>query len=436
MKFTSPRGMRDFYPHEKAWHNHLLDTWRRVSVRNGFEHVDGPIFESLDLYKVKSGEGIVSELFSFRRQGGKTDYAIRPEFTPTLARMVAQRANSLPTPIKWFSIPNLCRAEKPQRGRLREHWQWNVDIMGLQGAGADAEVMFTAIDFFRELNLGPEHLRVKISHRQTARHILSRLGVVDDDMLTAFDLLDKRDKIPREAFVQEAAKLGLDEDRVHRLEQTTRMKYRCGELDQMRHQLGMDDDLRDLAALDEQLHAFGIAPWCEYDLGIVRGLAYYTGTVFEIHEISGAERAVAGGGRYDKLIELFGGPSIPAVGFGMGDVVISLVLDDKNLLRDDVAPRPDAFVFALTDAGAKALPGCVAMLRRADVHTRFSYRTTRNVGRLLKEADAVGARYAVLLDDDVAGGTVQLKDLSAGGQEPVAIKAVADLIRNRESAQG
>ena len=273
--------------------------------------------------------------------------------------------------------------------------------MGLQGAGADAEVMFTAIDFFREMNLGPEHLRVKISHRQTARHILSRLGVVDDDMLAAFDLLDKRDKIPREAFVQEAAKLGLDEDRVQRLEQTTRMKYPCGELDQMRQQL-----------------------------------AYYTGTVFEIHEISGAERAVAGGGRYDKLIELFGGPSIPAVGFGMGDVVISLVLDDKNLLRDDVAPRPDAFVFALTDAGAKALPGCVAMLRRADVHTRFSYRNTRNVGRLIKEADAVGARYAVLLDDDVAGGTVQLKDLSAGGQEPVAIKAVADLIRKRESAQG
>lgn len=426
MKLQGPKGTRDFYPADMAWHTHLLDAWRRVSVRNGFEQVEGPIFESLDLYKVKSGEGIVSELFSFRRSGGSHDYAIRPEFTPTLARMVAARANALPKPIKWFCTPNLCRAERPQRGRLREFWQWNVDLIGHdldQSALADAEVIFTAIDLLSELGLAPEHVRVKISHRATVRHILSKLGVSEEKMLDAFDLLDRRAKVTPEAFATDAARLGLDPDRVKRFDEVCRRKYPAGDLDHLKRSIGMSREIGELEALDEQLRSFGIAPWCEFDLGIVRGLAYYTGTVFELHETSGAMRALAGGGRYDQLIELFDGPKLPGVGFGMGDVVLTNVLIDKGLMPDDVSPRPDVYVLASTDDGASRVQAITAQLRRGGLHVRFSYKTTRNVGKLLKDAVASRARYALIV-----GEGMQIKDLASGEQRDCTLAEVVGQI--------
>ncbi|MEM8495458.1 MAG: histidine--tRNA ligase, partial [Planctomycetota bacterium] len=396
-KIQGPPGTRDFYPQDMAWHRHLLDAWRRVSVRNGFEEVDGPIFETLELYKVKSGEGIVSELFSFRRTGGKTDFAIRPEFTPTLARMVAAKASALPKPIKWFATPNFCRAERPQRGRLREFWQWNVDLLGLDTPAADAEVIFTCVDLLAELGLDASQVKVKISHRDVVRQVLEKLGVAGDKLGDAFVLLDKRDKLPPDEFTKLAGGLGLNEHKVARFEEVCRRKYASGDLDHLARSLAMDTPPEDLVALDAQLRAFGIADWCEYDLGIVRGLAYYTGTVFEVHEATGVERAIAGGGRYDKLIELFGGPKMPGIGFGMGDVVLSNVLADKGLIPDEVGDRPDAFVFAVDDAGAASVPGIVSELRRAGLHARMTYKTTRNVGKLLKDATACNARFAVMV---------------------------------------
>ena len=424
MKFQAPRGTRDFYPQDMAWHRHLVDAWRRVSIRHGFEQVEGPVYEYLDLYKVKSGEGIVSELFHFEDRGGR-QLAIRPEFTPTLARMVAQKASALPRPIKWFATPNLCRAERPQRGRLREHWQWNIDLLGIESALADAEIILTAIDFLREMGLGPEHVRVKLSHREVVQLMLSRLGVPDEKMAEAFNLLDRRDKMSAEAFTEAAMGLGLSKSRVDRLEQMCRRKYRSGDVDHLRRSIAIDHHLTALEQLDEHLTAFGVAEWCEYDLGIVRGLAYYTGTVFEIHEAAGVERAVAGGGRYDNLIELFGGPSIPAVGLGMGDVVLTHVLRDKGLVPDDVIPRADVFVFASSDAAARELPRVVAGLRAAGWHVRFSYKATRNVGKLLKDADAARARYALILEE----GGAQLKELASGEQGPVALSEVHDRLR-------
>ncbi len=424
MKLQAPKGTRDFYPADMAWRNHLTDAWRRVSIRNGFEQVDGPIYESLDLYKAKSGEGIVSELFHFEDRGGR-ELAIRPEFTPTLARMVAAKANSLPKPIKWFCTPNLCRAERPQRGRVREHWQWNIDMLGVDDASADAEVIATAVDFFQSVGLTPTQLKFKVSHREVVKQVLNKLGVPDDKMLEAFGLLDRRDKIPAEEFAKGAAELGLDEYKVERFEQMCRRKYPAGDVDHLARSLGMEDGLDELHALDKQLQAFGVADWCEYDLGIVRGLAYYTGTVFEVHEVTGAERAVAGGGRYDKLIELLGGPSIPAVGFGMGDVVISLVMQDKGLVPDSVQAVPDVFLIAATDTAADQIPGIAATLRRQGIHARFSYKTTRNVGKLLKEAANVRARFAVIVDED----GMQLKNLATGEQSPITAKDLPTQLR-------
>jgi histidyl-tRNA synthetase len=415
-KLQGPKGTRDFYPQEMAWQQHLLDAWRRVSIRNGFEQVDGPIFESLDLYKIKSGEGIVSELFSFRRTGGKTDYAIRPEFTPTLARMVAAQANSLPKPIKWFCTPNFCRAERPQRGRLREFWQWNVDMLGLDSPAADAEVIFTLIDLLQELGLTGDQVKVKISHRDVVGQILEKLGVADDKLSDAFDLLDARDKLPTEIFTQQAGELGLDAASVERFEQMCRRRYPAGDLDHLARSLAQDEPPADLKALDDQLSAFGIAEWCEYDLGIVRGLAYYTGTVFEVHETTGVERAIAGGGRYDKLIELFNGPSTPAVGFGMGDVVLTNVLRDKGLVPKDARAQPDVFAIATTNQGSEQIAAAVAILRRAGRHVRRSYKTTRNVGRLMKEASASGAKLVLIFGDEI-----ELKQLESGQAEKVSL---------------
>ncbi len=420
MRIQAPKGTRDFFPEDMAWRNHLHDAWRRVSIRNGFEQVDGPIFESLDLYKVKSGEGIVGELFHFTDRGER-ELAIRPEFTPTLARMVAAQANRLPRPIKWFSIPNLCRAERPQKGRGREFWQWNIDIIGSDAPIADAEAIFAAVDLMRELGLRPEHVRVKISHRQTVRHILIKMGVADDKILPAFDLLDRRDRLDQQAFLAGAQDIGLDEAQVERFDQICRMKYPCGELDELQEQLGMDDELGELFALDRQLADFDISDWCEYDLGIVRGLAYYTGTVFELHEATGMNRAMAGGGRYDQLIEAFGGPAMPAVGFGMGDMVLTNVLQDKDLIPEDVASHPDVFVMAITDAGAARVGGLVADLRRQGLHARFTYKATRNVGKLMKEAAAAKARFAVILDDKVGDDVAALKDMTTQEQEDVSV---------------
>ncbi|QDU35281.1 Histidine--tRNA ligase [Poriferisphaera corsica] len=429
MKIEKPKGTRDFYPEDMAWQNYITDAWRRVSIRHGFEEVDGPIFEKLDLYKVKSGDGIVSELFSFRRENGSTDFALRPEFTPTLARMVADRANSLPKPIKWFTIPNLCRAERPQRGRLREFLQWNVDLLGLESELADAETILVAIDFLSELGVTPEHVRVKISHRDVVKNILITLGVPEDKILDAFNLLDRRDKMESEDFEKAAMALGLDEHRVQRFQEACRSRYRTGSLGSLCKAIGMPEtDVKELQELDDKLHDLGIAEWCEYDLGIVRGLAYYTGVVYEIHESSGAERALAGGGRYDNLINLFGGPKTPAVGFGMGDVVLSNLLRDKGLIPDHIGHRPDIYVLAVSDLGAKKVLPLVADLRAKGLHARFSYKTTKNMGRLLKEAVGASSRYALILDDAPESG--QLKNLDTQEQVEVRLDEVAKTLHD------
>jgi histidyl-tRNA synthetase len=436
MKHHGPKGTRDYYPAEMAWRRFLEDAWRRVSIRNGFEEVEGPIFELLDLYKVKSGEGIVSELFHFTDRGDR-DLAIRPEFTPTLARMVAAKANALPRPIKWFSIPVLCRAEKPQRGRLREFLQWNVDLLGLEGPLADAETIFTAVDLLATLGLSPHQVKVKISHRDVVKRILIRLGVAEARITDAYDLLDRRDKLAPEEFLASAGKLGLDAATMERFNQVARTRLRIDESwDQIVRKFDIpDEDLRDLGALHEQLTAFGVAEWCEYDLGIVRGLAYYTGTVFEIHEASGAERAIAGGGRYDKLIETFGGPATSAVGFGMGDVVLSLVLADRGLVPKEVAPPVDVFLIAAEEDLRRRACALAAELRRAGLHARFSYRATTNIGKLIKDADACKARFAAILDRASAQThTVQLKNLADGTQSQVALGELASEIQRGKAS--
>ena len=422
-KFQAPKGTRDFYPDEMAVRRYIEGCWRDVSINFGFDEIEGPNFEHLELYTAKSGPGIVSELFSFRRSGGDVDYALRPEFTPTLARMAAVRSANLAVPTKWFSIPVHFRAERPQRGRLREFVQWNVDVVGDPSPRADAEVIAVAIGLLEHVGLSKDKVGVRLSHRGLVGGLLQAGGVAAENLTAAFELLDRRDKMKPEDFEKKAGELGLGADLVARFTDTKLIPIT--EVDSLDAGDGEEmEGFREVCALLEQS---GLADWCGIDLGIVRGLAYYTGTVFEVHD--GEERAVAGGGRYDQLIELFGGKPTPAVGFAMGDVVIRLVLEKHGLLKEPATylPRPDVFVVATGDEAAQArFRSLVSELRRAGLHVRHSYKSTKNVGKLLGEAGKVRSRYAVILDAKVAEGQVELKDLEAGEQETVALDSLVD----------
>ena len=433
--FQGPKGTRDFYPPRMAIRRHIEQAWHGASIDSGFEEIEGPMFEHLDLYTVKSGPEIVSQLFSFRRDGGDDDYAMRPEFTPTLARMAAAKGKSLAIPTKWYAIPAHFRAERPQRGRLREHNQWNVDLIGATGPSADIEVMSTALLALERLGLTCEDVKLRVSHRETVARILEALGVPEDQLVGAFQLLDRRDKMSEDEFRQSAAELGLDAEGVARFDAAARTTASLSEpVSTIADRIGVPESAFEaLAALQEGLVAAGLADWCVIDIGIVRGLAYYTGMVFEVFDTRGAERAVAGGGRYDRLIELFGGPSLPACGFGMGDVVLELVLAEKGLLGDDEGasflPHPDVFAVSTCEEGDAAIDALLVSLRRQGLHARRSYKTTRNVGKLLSDAGKCGAHSAIILDQAIGDRQVTLKDLAGGEQETLSIDALADRIQ-------
>ena len=273
--FQAPKGTRDFYPSDLAVRRHIEHAWRSASIDCGFDEVEGPAFEHLELYTAKSGEGIVNELFSFRRAGGENDYALRPEFTPTLARMVAARAGALPVPVKWFAIPNMFRAERPQRGRLREFVQWNIDTLGVEGAATDIDVIACAILALERLGLTPLDVQVRLSHRVAIGRLLSALGVSEEKSADAMTLLDRRDKLKPDEFATRAQALGLSAEGVASFDLAARATQPLAdEISALATKIGIPVEA--LAALDEVRAAAtraGILEWCSVDIGIVRGLA-------------------------------------------------------------------------------------------------------------------------------------------------------------------
>ncbi|MEE2912491.1 MAG: histidine--tRNA ligase [Planctomycetota bacterium] len=400
MEYQAPKGTRDFLPADLAELRHIEAAWRNASINAGFDEIDGPTFEHLNLYTAKSGEGIVSELFSFTRSGGDVSYALRPEFTPTLARIAASKGRSLALPTKWFGIPSHFRGERPQRGRLREFKCWNVDLLGIDKPSADAEVIATALRGLETLGLTSEDVVVRISHRDVVVKMLLDGGIPQDQLDIALTLLDKREKIPADVFAKKISDNRLNAKAFAQFDDAAAIEH------------------EELISLQHELKAWGIEKWCTIDFNIVRGLSYYTGIVFEIHERSGEERAIAGGGRYDGLVEMFGGPPTPAVGFGMGDVVLSLVLRDRGLLDDCFAllPRPDVFVISASDDGDIEVANIVSSLRNAGLHARMSYRATRNVGKLLTEASKSNTKFTVILGEELIGGKVVVKNMDTGDQ--------------------
>lgn len=461
---AAPTGTRDLYPIELARRRFIEDKWRKVAIRHGFDEIDGPTFEHASLYAVKSGDGILGELFqtfsgkdeervkkmgaalATGAKGGDAmaPYALRPEFTPTLARMYAARAKQLPQPTKWFWQGPCFRAERPQRGRLREFWQWNCDIIGRGGAAEhpnaecmflDVELLEVAISLLQEVGLRPSDAVVRINDRAITTGLLAHCGVQASELPAAYALLDRVAKVPPGTVAAEAARIGLRIDEFlaisERLTKAFAVHPSTDALEQVRS-LGVGDDSPHFARVLEGLELLiradfsPLGHWIRFDSSIVRGLAYYTGMVFEV--IVDGERAIAGGGRYDNLIELFGGPPTPAVGFGMGDVVLSLVLQDKKgpdgkpLMPSDrdiaaaLGLRPDAFVISngLPESDARVAP-LLASLRRAGLHARRSYKSTKNIGKLLKEGADAGARFAIIIEN---AAEATIKDLDTNQQRP------------------
>lgn len=386
MAFQALPGFRDFYPEEMALRRHVENAWHAAAKAAGFEEVEGPPLESLELLKAKSGEAIVEELYAFTDKGGR-EVALRAELTPTVARMIAARAASLKKPVKWYAVPQLFRYQRQQRGRLREHIQWNVDIFGASEIGADAELLWVAIDALRRLGLGPEDVCVRASHKTLAEKKLKDLGCTD--LEAGLRLIDK------DILDPEKAKGVLD----------------AKALAELRRWLD-DPSGEELGDLRAALEDFGIAPYLVVDKRIVRGLAYYTGLVWEIFDRKATLRAVAGGGRYDTLIERLGGPAMPALGFGMGDVVLSELLKDLGK-APPAPPRIDVLVVPIGEEMLAPARQVVRRLRLSGERAETPF-SPMKVGKAFQAAEAIGARRVVLVGpDEWRAGKVKVKDLAS-----------------------
>lgn len=400
MRFRVLPGFRDFLPQELAVRRWIESAWRRASRGAGFEEIDGPVLEPLELLSAKSGEEIVGQLYAFEDKGGRK-VALRPEMTPTIARMVAGRAGGLPKPIKWYCIPEFYRYEKPQRGRARAFYQWNADIFGSDDPAADAELVAVAVEALRQLGLGAADVVVRINDRRLLRRQLASIDVGEEDEGEVLALIDK---LERDAAAPERLEALLGQTRAREVsEWCERMPL---------------ENADELAAVIEACADFGIEDFVQPDFRIVRGLAYYTGSVWEIFDRAGELRSVAGGGRYDELIELFGGPKLPALGFGMGDLVLTELLRKRGLVPDAL-PRVDVVVVPIGADMRRVARRVVAKLRSQGVRVDTPYAAPR-VARALKAAEASGAARVVLVGpDEWQDGSVKVKDMASGRETVV-----------------
>jgi len=400
-------GFRDFYPEDLSLRNHIFATWRSVAGRYGFEEYDGPPLESLDMYTKKSGDEIVEQLYTFRDKGDR-DVALRPEMTPTLARMVGARVQALKKPIRWFSIPQLFRYERQQRGRLREHFQLNMDIIGEAGPLADAELMAAAVDIMRALGFGAGDVRLRVSDRRLINALLTSRGLTEAQLPAAYAVIDRSERVPRQVLEEmlRDAKFG---------KQETSAVFEVAGLRGQDAITAAGEAGEPLSQAVQALESMGLGDFVSIDLTIVRGLAYYTGIVFELFDAQKTMRAIAGGGRYDGLLAL------PALGFGMGDVVLGELLKERGL-----APKASIELGAfLIPVGGDDLPVVLQLahaLRERGIAVEYGLRHAA-VRKQLELAAARGAARAVIVGpEERASGLAVVRDLRTSTEAKVPIR--------------
>jgi histidyl-tRNA synthetase len=412
-------GFRDFYPEQFAERAYIMGVWRRVLRRYAFVEYDGPPLEPLDLYRKKSGDELVSQLYSFTDKGDR-EVAMRPEMTPTFARMVAARANALRKPVRWFSIPQLFRYERQQKGRLREHFQLNADIVGESAVSADAELVCLALDIMRELGLSAADVSAKFSDRRLLQALLMNAGVGSESLGAVYAVIDKRGREPRDVSREKlmaaagSASVADNIDEILSIDTFPLLRSRFGGESDLAGQIDRIEQYL------EYVRSLGFADWVKLDLSIVRGLAYYTGIVFELFDTRGEFRAICGGGRYDTLLKTLGGVDLPALGFGMGDVVLGELLRGRGLIPEAGA-QTDFWVAGDDESLLPSVMHVAATIRRRDRSAEYALKP-QQLSRQLKAASSAGARSAVIIKrDEYEKGEVTVKDLEAGTERTMSL---------------
>jgi len=396
--------------------NWLFDNFRSAARSHGFEEYDSSVLEHEELYTRKQGEEITQQLYNFEDKGGRR-VALRPEMTPSLARMVMARAGAMPTPMKWFSIPQCWRYERTQRGRGREHYQWNVDIWGSDAVQADAELLSVLTSFFEGVGLNADDLVIRISSRKVLEEVLGSLGISGDAFAATCIIVDKMDKLPAEVVEQQLSDQGLDSDAIATIQSTLGLS----DLDSLSSALGEGSEAaRELATLFDLIDAYGIADWVAFDASVVRGLAYYTGPVFEAHDRGGKLRAICGGGRYDRLLSSLGGNDMPATGFGFGDMVIMELLNEKGLVPDLPSGNEDIVIAINEDLRSAAMS--VATKLRASGRLVDLVLDDKRMKWAFRHAERTEAqRLVMVMPDEWAAGNVRIKELESGEESDVAL---------------
>lgn len=417
LKIQSVKGTREFYPEQMALRNFINDKVRAASESFGYVEWDAPFIEPIALYAAKSGEELVKkQSFVFTDRGGD-EVTLRPELTPSLARMIAARQGELTFPVRWWSFGPFWRYEQPQKGRAREFFQWNIDLLGADSPEADAELIAVAATFLRSVGLTPERAAIYVNDRRLVNSQLDALGIPAEKRVDALNLIDRRSKMDADKWDAYALEIGLAQPQLDGL------KSVLADLDLWKTS-------PELTRLFAALEALGVKEYVKFDPNIARGLLYYTGVVFEAFDVSGSvRRAILGGGRYDNLLADVGGQPLPATGFAMGDVVIGIVLQENGLVPE-FHPSPASVLATVFDDSLRLQSiALAAELRRAGLNVSV-YPEPAKLPKQFKYADKMKMKAAVTIGpDEAAQNQVAVKDLTSGEQVVVARADVVDAVR-------
>ncbi len=423
--FQTLPGFREFYPEDLARRSHIFRQWRQTAGTFGFAEYDAPVLEPLELYKAKSGDEIEAQLFSFTDKGGR-DVALRPEMTPTVCRLVGAKANALKRPIKWFSIGEFYRYERAQKGRLRAFFQFNADIFGEPGPEAEIELIAQLVQCFRVFGLTHEDFYVRLSDRNLWFYYLEALGLDDRRVRAMLGAIDKQD------FARYEEEFGPRDEKLRTAVETFLQVRSLAALEAALAGLSNPNlaaRFADWKKLLAGLEAMGLGPFIGVDLSVVRGLAYYTGFVFEAFDRKGELRALAGGGRYDDLVQKLGGPALPAVGFAIGDVTTGLLLEARGLMPNFVQ-APDVYCVIGGAAERLAAFGDIQTLRGEGFRVDYPLKEVA-FGKQFKAAAESGAKLALIYGgDELAKGVVKLRDLAQRTEIDVPRAQVAAHVRD------
>lgn len=437
-QFQSLPGFREFYPEAFARRNHVFRLWRQTARSFGFQEYDAPVLEPLDLYKAKSGDEIESQLFSFTDKGGR-EVALRPEMTPTVCRLVGAKANALKRPIKWFSIAEFYRYERAQKGRERAFFQYNCDIFGEPGPEAEIELIALLVQSIRGFGLSSQDFYVRLSDRNLWFYYLEALGFNAEQTRGVLGAIDKYEKMGEDAFkgyteVHGALALEKKEKIIAFLQVKSLAVLEQTLASFPSEKIGAR--LADWRKLLGGLEAMGLADFIEVDFGVVRGLAYYTGFVFEAFDRKGELRAIAGGGRYDDLVQKLGGPALPAVGFAIGDVTMGLLLEQRGLMPSFANSADVYAVIGAGEAERLAAFGDIHAMRADGFRVDYPLKDLA-FGKQFKAATESGAKLALIYGgDELAKGVVKVRDLAARTEMDVPRDQVGSVVRDFLSGGG